>query len=95
MSTATTKKTATKKGCFFETKKGEKSFFWEKNLPEKKTFQKKRFFLDEKKSKSLADVVDDVVDESLAGLEEVVKDSMQMMSADHLIESRVVTTVYF
>ena len=51
--------------------------------------------MDEKKSKSLVDVVDVVVDESLAGLEEVVKDSMQMMSADHLIESRVVTTVYF
>ena len=45
-----------------------------------------------KKSKSLVDVV---VDESLAGLEEVVKGSRQMMSGDHLIESRVVTTVYF
>ena len=45
-----------------------------------------------KKPKSLVDVV---VDKSLAGLEEVVKGSMQMMSADHLIESRVVTTVYF
>ena len=42
---------AKQKRMFFETKKGEKIIFGEKNLPEKKTFQKKRFFWDEKKAK--------------------------------------------
>ena len=78
-----------KKDVFLKQRKEKKVFFGKKICQKRKLFKRKDSSW---MKKSLVDVV---VDESLAGLEEVVKDSMQMMSADHLIESRVVTTVYF
>ena len=81
-----------KKDVFLKQRKEKKVFFGKKICQKRKLFKRKDSSWMKKKPKSLVDVV---VDKSLAGLEEVVKDSMQMMSADHLIESRVVTTVYF